>query len=299
MREEKTTVPIIKWVGGKRQLLEKIRENMPEQYDTYFEPFFGGGAVFFELQPEKAIINDFNPQLANLYKQVRNHRIIFLNFLKKWEDEYNVLPDMKTKDEYYYKKRKEFNDCLTKDEHSVQSAALLVFLNKSGFNGLYRVNQGGLYNVPASHKVNLHLFDEENVKNVSKALKNATIYKGDFEEACKNAKQGDFVFFDSPYYDTFDTYQAGGFSADDHKRLFELYKRLTEKGVYCMATNNNCEYITDLYKDYRILTIPVKRMVNRDANHRTGEEVMILNYDENGEIYGDTNKEFRNNRECI
>jgi len=280
----KKTTPLIKWVGGKRQLLSVIHENMPKDFNTYFEPFFGGGALFFDLQPKASVINDFNPQLANLYKQVKSKRKMFTALLSAWENEYNSIPEMDDKNAYYYTKRKQYNDCLTDNELSVKSAALLVFLNKAGFNGLYRVNQGGLYNVPPAHRETLHLFDEENVKSVSAALRHTKIYAGDFEKACASAQAGDFVFFDSPYYDTFDTYQAGGFSADDHRRLFELFRNLTGRGVYCMATNNSCDYIRELYAGYRILTLPVKRMVNRDANKRTGEEVMIMNYSENGRL---------------
>lgn len=270
--------PVIKWVGGKRQLLGVLEEKMPSRYGTYFEPFFGGGALFFDLAPKDAVINDFNPQLVNLYRQIKNHSAGVMKLLKVWEAEYNSLDDMSAKNAYYYQKRVEYNDCLTSGERSVKSAALLIFLNKSGFNGLYRINQAGLYNVAAGHKKKLSLFDEDNFVAVKQALQHAQIKRGDFEKACRSAKKGDFVFFDSPYYDSFDTYQAGGFSATDHARLAQLFSDLSDAGVYCMLTNNNCDYVKELYSGYNIEEVDVRRMVNCDSSKRTGTEVIVTNY---------------------
>lgn len=270
--------PVIKWVGGKRQLLSAIKERMPKEFGTYYEPFFGGGAVYFGITPKKAVINDFNEQLVNLYKQIKAHCDEIMRLLTKWGEEYNQLSSDAERDAYYYGKRNLYNDCLLVNDMSILSAALVIFLNKAGFNGLYRVNQNGQYNVPPGHKKKLNLFDEANMKAVSKAFTGAKIMQGDFEVACKNAKAGDFVFFDSPYYDTFDTYQAGGFSEEDHKRLYRLFAELSDKGVYCMLTNNSCDYIKNLYAKFNVETIKVKRMVNCDATKRTGEEVIITNY---------------------
>ena len=270
--------PIIKWVGGKRQLLDKIKEKLPEKYETYYEPFFGGGAVFFEISPEKAIINDFNIQLINLYKQIQKQPKRVINYLIDYQNKYNSLSDIKEKDKYYLDVRDEFNNHISKKILNSKTAALFIFLNKSGFNGLYRVNAKGLFNVPSAHKKTLNTFDEENIYAVSNALKKCKIEQSDFESACENAKKGDLVFFDSPYYDTFDTYQAGGFSENDHIRLFNLFKKLSKNGVYCILTNSNTDFIKELYKDYNIEIVDVKRMINCDASKRTGTEVIITNF---------------------
>jgi DNA adenine methylase len=271
-------IPIIKWVGGKRQLLNKLKEKVPKDYNAYFEPFFGGGALFFELKPENATINDFNTQLINVYNQIKNNKKRVVNNLTKYQNEYNNLKDDKEKTKYFLDKRTEFNKYIQKNKLNTISAALFIFLNKTGFNGLYRVNKNGLLNVPSAHKNTVNTFDNDNINEVSSLLKKCTILNDDFENACKNAKSKDLVFFDSPYYDTFDTYQSGGFSVEDHKRLFKLFKSLTEKNVYCILTNSNTDFIKNLYKDYDIEVVSVKRMINSDATKRTGEEVIITNF---------------------
>ena len=279
---DKKIAPLIKWVGGKRQLIPEITNRMPSKFGTYYEPFFGGGALYFHLCPNNSIINDFNPQLTNMYKQIKRSVKNVVDILSDLQSKYNSFKYKEDNDAFYYSKRSEYNDCLINNEFSIRSAALLIFLNKAGFNGLYRVNQCGLYNVPSAHKKVLNLFDDENIKNVSKALQSSEIKTGDFCEACIDAKKGDFVFFDSPYYNTFDTYQPNGFSNKDHKRLYKLFCSLTNKGVYCIATNSNCEFIKNLYKKFYIDVVSVKRMVNCDATKRIGEELIIKNFNEKG-----------------
>ena len=206
--------PIIKWAGGKRQLLSVIKERMPEEYGTYYEPFFGGGALFFELQPKKAVINDFNSQLVNMYQQIKKDHMAVLAIVDKYQKEYNELESAEQKSEYYYNRRKDFNTFLSSGEKNETSAALFIFLNKSAFNGVYRVNKSGEFNVPSAKRETINAYQLNNVKAVAECLGRATILNGDFEAACQGAEAGDFVFFDSPYYDTFDTYQAGGFDED-------------------------------------------------------------------------------------
>ena len=264
--------PLVKWAGGKTQLLNEIIPMLPKEYNTYYEPFIGGGALYFALHPEKAVINDYNVQLINLYKQCRDNPNELLAHMDRLTEEH-----INSK-EYFNSVRSKFNVCLKENELSIESAALLVYLNKSCFNGLYRLNSKGEFNTPSGHKEKVNLYDTKNFKDVSMTLKNATIMSGDFEKACENAKAGDFVFFDSPYYNTFDTYQAGGFSENDHKRLANLFKELTQKGVYCMLTNSNEDFIKELYKDYKIKVIQVKRMINCDEKNRKGVEIIVTNY---------------------
>ena len=270
--------PLVKWAGGKRQLLPILKTMLPTDYKRYYEPFFGGGALFFSCNSKSSVINDSNKYLMNMYLQVRDNAEDVINCLQKMEGKYNDFKTDKERVDYYLFLRKEFNNCIDHEELSVYSASLLVFLNKAGFNGLYRVNAKGQYNVPSAHRKEIHLYDKNNLIGVSKVLKKTKILTGDFEIACKGVRTDDFVFFDSPYYDTFDTYQAGGFTEDDHIRLFNLYERLNDKGAKIMLTNNDCEFIKNLYGRYRIKSIPVKRMINCDSKNRKGREVIITNY---------------------
>lgn len=270
--------PFVKWAGGKRQLLPQIKERMPEKYNNYFEPFVGGGAVIFEFKPERALINDINKALINAYRKICDEPETFLREVKKLDSE--MWEDGK---KYYYFLREHYNDKLMKAEYDVELAALFVFLNKHCFNGLYRVNGKGLFNVPYndSRKASVN---ENVIMEVSKYLQDVTIIDGDFEAACRDAKKGDFVFFDSPYAPlnptSFESYTKEGFDVESHRRLAELYNELTDRGCYCMLTNHNTEFINELYsgKGYKIDVIKVKRMINSDATNRVGEEVIICNY---------------------
>ena len=270
--------PFVKWAGGKRQLLSQIKERMPEKYNNYFEPFVGGGAVAFELLPEKALINDINKALINAYKQICDAPDAFLKTVNNLDAE--MWEDGK---KYYYSLREHYNDKLMKAEYDVELAALFVFINKHCFNGLYRVNGKGLFNVPYNNSRRVSV-DEGAIRDISKYLQGITIIDGDFEEACKGAKKGDFIFIDSPYAPlnptSFESYTKEGFDIESHRRLARLYDELTERGCYCMLTNHNTELINDLYgnKDYTIDVVSVKRMINSDASNRVGEEVIICNY---------------------
>ena len=270
--------PFVKWAGGKRQLLPQIKERMPEKYNNYFEPFVGGGAVLFELLPSSALINDINKALINAYRQICNVPEAFINAVNRLDTE--MWEDGK---KYYYSLRERFNDKLMKSEYDVELAALFVFINKHCFNGLYRVNGKGLFNVPYNNNRKASV-DEKAILNVSKYLQGVTIIDGDFEEACQEAKKGDFVFIDSPYAPlnptSFESYTKEGFDIESHRRLANLYDELTDRGCFCMLTNHNTELINELYgnKGYTIDVVSVKRMINSDASNRVGEEVIICNY---------------------
>ena len=270
--------PFVKWAGGKRQLLSKIKERMPEQYNDYYEPFVGGGAVVLELQPENAVINDINKSLINAYTQIANNPDEFLDAVNMLDNE--MWDDGK---EYYYSIREHYNDKLMREEFDIELAALFVFINKHCFNGLYRVNGKGLFNVPynKSRKASV---DKKAIVETSKYLRSINIINGDFENACRNAQAGDFVFIDSPYAPlkptSFESYTKEGFDVESHRRLANLFDELSERGCYCMLTNHNTEFINELYgnKGYSIDVVSVKRMINSDASYRVGEEVIIYNY---------------------
>lgn len=276
--DNSSIAPFVKWAGGKRQLLTQIKERMPEQYNNYFEPFVGGGAVLFGLLPANALINDINKALINTYRQIRNVPEEFLKAVNKLDEE--MWEDGK---EYYYFLRENYNDKLMKAEFDVELAALFVFMNKHCFNGLYRVNGKGLFNVPYNNSRRVSV-DEKSIRETSKYLKGVTIIEGDFEVACKKAKNGDFIFIDSPYAPlnptSFEAYTKEGFDIESHKRLAKLFDDLTSRGCYCMLTNHNTALINELYgnKGYKIDVVSVKRMINSDASNRVGEEVIIWNY---------------------
>ena len=270
--------PFVKWAGGKRQLLPQIKERMPEKFNDYYEPFVGGGAVAFELLPDKALINDINKALINAYRWISDAPEDFIDAVNKLDKE--MWEDGK---EYYYSLREHYNDKMMKNEYDIELAALFVFINKHCFNGLYRVNGKGLFNVPYNNSRRASV-DMESIMMTSKYLQGVTITDGDFEVACRNAKEKDFIFIDSPYAPlnptSFESYTKEGFDVESHNRLASLYDDLTGRGCYCMLTNHNTEFIKELYgnKGYRIDVVSVKRMINSDASNRVGEEVIICNY---------------------
>ena len=270
--------PFVKWAGGKRQLIPQIRERLPEQFNNYYEPFVGGGAVIFELLPENAVINDINRALINAYQMICDYPQEFLQEINRLDAE--MWEDGK---EYYYSLREHYNDKLMRDEFDVELAALFVFINKHCFNGLYRVNGKGLFNVPYNNSRRSSV-DEQSIREISKYLRNVTIISGDFEAACEGASAGDFVFIDSPYAPlnptSFESYTKEGFDIESHRRLANLFDELTARGCYCMLTNHNTELINELYgnKGYTIDVVSVKRLINSDASNRVGEEVIICNY---------------------
>lgn len=272
--------PILKWAGGKRQLIDKLIQYMPKNYNNYYEPFVGGGALLFELMPQKAIINDVNEELLAVYYCMANDDYfhLLLEDLKKHE--------MNHSEEYYYKVREEDRDPKFKDKPLWERASRAIYLNKSCFNGLYRVNSKGFFNVPFGKKNKVQTFDNDNIEKIHKYFQNekVKILKGDFVEAVETASIGDFIYFDPPYdpfinKSSFTSYTEANFSKKDQKRLADLFKKLTDKGIQIMLSNHNTEYINELYKGYNIHIVNAKRMINSNSNGRGNvEEVIITNY---------------------
>jgi len=271
--------PFVKWVGGKRQIIDKIKEYAPKEYNCYYEPFVGGGAVLFELAPKNAVINDFNEELINVYKVITNE--------EKYKKMMKILKlyEKKNSEEFYYyirnKDRKKASISRMKD---YTRAARTLYLNKACFNGLYRVNSNNEFNVPYNKSAKIKTYDENNLKMVHEYLINndIKILTGDFEEAVKEARKGDFVYFDPPYdtlNDSFTSYTKNGFDKNEQLRLFETYKMLDKKGVNVMLSNHNTPFINDLYKDYKIIVVNAKRSVNSNGKKRGNvEETIIINY---------------------
>lgn len=275
---ERRAQPFVKWAGGKRQLLGEIRRRLPVTFDSYYEPFVGGGAVFFDLQPQQAAINDVNSSLVNAYCQIRDAPLDVMNCLDACDAGQMKSADAKA---YYYEVRERYNEALAAGIADSESAALFIYINKHCFNGLYRVNAKGRFNVPFNNSKRASYLPE-NIFSLSEVLKSAVITCGDFEPAVRNAKAGDFVFFDSPYVplkaDTFEAYTKEGFSKEEHERLAKLFRTLAQRGVFCMLTNHDTPFIRELYDGFSIDSVAVRRSINSDASKRTGTEVIITSY---------------------
>ncbi|WLP85323.1 Dam family site-specific DNA-(adenine-N6)-methyltransferase [Mycoplasma seminis] len=272
--------PFVKWAGGKTQILPKIIESLPKEFNTYYEPFLGGGALFFYLKPTEAVINDMNAYLIDAYQCFKNEED-FLNLkiaLRKHEKAHN--------EEYYYQVRNMDREVDFDKNPKYLKAARMIYLNKACFNGLYRVNSQGYFNVPSGKKEVVKTFDDENFDAIRDLLKSKKIKitNLDFEEVVKNAKANDFVYLDPPYdiypnSSGFVDYGKDGFDAQDQKRLAECFKQLDQKGVYVMLSNHNTPLINELYKEYNIKVIQAKRMINSNGAKRGNvEEVIITNY---------------------
>ena len=270
--------PVLKWAGGKTQLLDQIAGRMPTEYSHYYEPFIGSAAVLLGILPGQAFVNDINEQLINLYTQLK----IAVDSVITKVNEMDATPCTK---ELYYAIREQYNAKIASRDFDAECAALMIWINKHCFNGLYRVNSKGLFNVPYNNKVYGKSIDEDNIRAISEYLQKAdiTITCLDFEQACNSVSSGDFVYFDSPYVPESDTasftdYTIDGFTRVDHERLAALFKRLDGIGAKLMLSNNDVPLVRSLYDGYNIQSLAVKRMINRNPSKRTGREVLITNY---------------------
>lgn len=270
--------PIVKWPGGKTQLLGHIRAMRPEKHNKYYEPFLGGGAVLLNLEPERATVNDLNLELINMYRQIKHAPDQVVSELREIDNAHAVSGDPKA---FYYFVRSEYNQNL--GIYTPEQAARLIYINKHCYNGLYRVNSRGLYNVSFNNKTKGGSFDENNIRQVSSYLQRVKILGGDFEAALDGVMSRDFVFLDSPYaplnQTSFADYTKEGFGYKDHLRLAGLFNYLTKQGVYCMLTNHNTELVRSLYQESYIKVVQVARNINSNAAERKGEEVIITNYE--------------------
>ena len=272
------TSPFVKWAGGKTQLLEQLKNRLPDSYETFYEPFIGGGALLLSIQPKKAIINDSNEQLINAFKQLKYNTDSVINIVK----DFNSKTCNK---EYYLQLRERYNKKIASNELDAECAALMIWINKHCFNGLYRVNSKGLFNVPYNNSTTVKTISEENLINIGRYLteNDVKIRLGDFEAACFDCSKGDFVYLDSPYIPVsktayFTDYTKDGFTYDDHKRLSKLFRALDKKGIKVMLSNNDVPLAYELYDGFNIENVDVRRNINSNANKRTGKEVIITNY---------------------
>jgi len=263
----------VKWAGGKRQLLTKLKRCWPTKFNRYIEPFVGGGIVFLTIRPSHAILGDTNSDLINCYKVVRDG----VDKLIKALDFY--VPHVLDKEFY----------CMTRDLDpyklsEVEQAARLIFLNKTCYNGLYRVNHEGRFNVPFGRNERPpRLYEEVNLRNVSKALHNVELVVGDFRDTMTCASRGDFLYLDPPYHRSPDTcftaYTINGFGEHDHIRLARLFRTLHERGCRLLLSNSDTKLVRELYKDFQIVSVMTNRPINCvGAKRNSFPELLIMNY---------------------
>lgn len=268
--------PILKWAGGKRQILPILIKNVPDKFNTYYEPFIGGAALLISLYSlnriNKAVISDINTDLYNLYRTIRDnpHQLI---------EELSNLKFKNNKDNYY-DARESFNS----NRDPIERSALLIYLNRHGYNGLYRVNSKNEFNVPFGKYNNPGMPFPEKIMFLSELFQSCTIMNSDFEIAVNDALEGDFVYFDPPYMplsktSSFTGYTHLGFDEKDQERLARLFRDLSNKGVYVMESNSSTEFIKDLYNGFELLEIDARRNINSVGTKRNPiKELIITNY---------------------
>jgi DNA adenine methylase len=277
---EKAARPFMKWAGGKGKLLPQLQQYFPTDYNNYFEPFFGGGAVFFSLSHTgRSHINDINDTLMDAYIHLRDDIEKIIVGLQRIDHEYKSL-DVNERKEFYLKQRLKFNSL----EACIEKTILLIFLNKTCFNGLYRENSKGEFNVPFGQYANPTICDIGNLYAVSHRLKNAVITAGPYNDSLISAKKGDFVYFDPPYMplnatSSFTSYHADGFTIHEQERLKEVFDELDKRGCYVMLSNSSADVMKELYKAYRQEFVEAGRSINASGTKRGKiPELVVLNY---------------------
>lgn len=266
--------PFLKWAGGKGQLLAELLARVPSGFNHYFEPFLGGGALFFALQPQRAVLSDLNSELIKAFVAVKNSPTELVNDLKQHHYESDYFYSVRNID------RSPYLDRLT----DVQRASRLIFLNKCCYNGLYRVNSKGQFNTPFGKYTNPTICDPENILACSAALARAELVCVDYKIATASAQSDDFIYFDPPYMpvsstSNFTAYAAGGFGLKEQQELAAYCTELTHRGVKFLLSNSDTEVIKELYKNFSIESVKASRSVNSKASRRGQvSELMIKNY---------------------
>jgi len=325
----RTAKPFVKWAGGKRQLVDKYERRgfIPEEFKRYFEPMVGGGAMFFHIaqkySPHECILSDVNSDLVSVYRVIKNHSNEFINELSRIKKEYK---QEENQEDFYYGMREYFNvlklnkdtfeilknlkknigmvdelDTLEKyfenlnvtgKKKTIRKSALFIFLNKTCYNGLYRVNSKGEFNVPCGSYKNPGIFKRRNIRSVAKLLKGVKILNEDFEKVVKDVKENDFVYFDPPYIPLTDTadftsYNEGGFDHEEQLRLAEVVEKLNRKGAYVMESNSGSKVTKKIYsrfEDLNVKTLQADRFISCKGEERGPvEEVVVINFEPNPE----------------
>jgi len=271
--------PFLKWVGGKGQLIPQMERFFPLEFNDYYEPFVGAGAVFFWLYRNKKlkdqiILNDKNSELINCYRVIKDDPEALISDLKKHKYEKEYYMDIRNAD-----RNLERFDKWT----DIKKASRTIYLNKTCFNGLYRLNKKGQFNVPMGKYKNPTICDEDNLRAIHKALENVTIVCGDFQDCLKDVEVDDFVYFDPPYHPLsatarFTSYTRDKFTKKDQRRVYGSFRYLSKRECYALLSNSYCDFVLDLYKKFYIETIMAKRSINRDADKRGKiREILVMN----------------------
>lgn len=267
--------PFVKWVGGKAQLMKEITTRLPQTFTRYYEPFVGGGALFFHLQPKQAYLSDINDELINVYNVVKNNVEALIEELSNHVYE----------ESYFYRVREADRSPSYGQWGIIQKASRFIYLNKTCYNGLYRVNSKGHFNAPFGDYRNPKICDPVNLRLCSQALQKAEVYCTSYHIVEERAQPGDFVYFDPPYApltatSNFTNYYKSGFGIEDQAELRDLCLRLDKKGVQWMVSNSSAPLILDLYKDYNIELISASRAINSKGKLRGKvKEVIVRNYE--------------------
>jgi DNA adenine methylase len=303
--ENEKAKPFLKWAGGKGQLINLFRDFYPAELKngkikSYYEPFIGGGAVFFEVAQQyniqSAYLYDINQELILTWRVIQRDVFKLIEILDSFQKTYEKL-DENTQSEFYYKTRDDFNRSLHKVDYSnyndgwILRAAQIIFLNRTCFNGLFRLNQKGEFNVPAGRYKNPKILDEQNLVNVSKLLEIAEIKHAGFETVEHDIKENSFVYFDPPYRpisktSDFTAYSKFKFEDEEQLKLAYLFQRLHEKGIKLMLSNSDPKnidtsdhFFDEIYKNFKISRIPARRMINSNAAKRMAiSEIIVINY---------------------
>jgi len=283
---KKRVGPFLKWAGGKGHLLRQILPFVPEEISHYHEPFLGGGALFFAARGKsakfKAFLSDVNSELINAYMIVKKEPTELLHYLVRLQKQFLAS----NREKYYYEIRK------WEPTASVESAARFIFLNKTCYNGLYRVNSQGHFNVPFSRSKKPGIFNEDNIRSVSQALNDcdAQLNVIDYKEAIANCRKGDFVYLDPPYDPStktsgFTDYTVDGFTDVDHRELAELFAKLSDRGCLVLLSNSDTPLTRKLYRNYWFSSIEVNRPISCNGKKRRGfRELIVASHSPNGDV---------------
>ncbi len=290
----KTVKPFIKWAGGKSQLLDIIRGKYPETIEKYCEPFVGGGTVLLDVlanfQPKEVLINDINSELINAYVQIRDNTENIITDLSDMQKKFWVMDNDRRK-EYFYIQRDKFNEGIKNNIHDVSMAVLFIFLNKTCFNGLYRVNRNGLYNVPIGSYKKPSICDADNLRLISSLIQNVEIKCDDYSKCADFIDEKTFIYIDPPYRplnatSSFTSYNKTVFGDEQQIQLSEFIERISEKGAKVLASNSdpkntdeNDNFFDDAYKNFSISRVEAKRMINSKSSGRGAlNELLICNF---------------------
>ncbi len=271
----------LKWVGGKRRIANEITQFFPENYGTYHEPFVGGGSVFLAAEPQAAFLSDINLGLINYYLQLRDEPDALMDAAIRIEKSFNALRSQESKKEHFYEHRRAFN---RSERSGVEAAAIFLYLNKTAFNGLYRENSTGEFNVPFNNKERLSLFEVDNFTENSTRLRSAEIANLGFEEAALSAREGDLVYFDPPYIPisntaAFTAYSKSPFGPVAQERLRDVALELRSRGVVVVLSNSHCVEVSELYAGFDLHEVKINRLVAAKGASRSklSEFVIIGN----------------------